>query len=71
MARFTVCLTMSTLTGVRVASFHVTTSEELDHDYLWRFRKEVPCKGEKVIINRSHYEDVLVVYLYGIVSSEV
>lgn len=46
--------------GVRVASFKVPTSEEADHDYLWRIHKQVPAKGEIVIFNRSHYEDILV-----------
>ncbi len=54
--------------GVRVASFKVPTPEELDHDYLWRVHKVVPAKGEMVIFNRSHYEDVLVVRVHGMVS---
>jgi len=53
--------------GVRVASFKVPTEEELDHDYLWRVHKVVPGKGEMVIFNRSHYEDVLVVRVHNIV----
>ncbi len=57
--------------GVRVASFKVPTSEELDHDYLWRIHKMTPAKGEIVIFNRSHYEDVLVVRVHGIVSPKV
>ena len=47
--------------GVRVASFKAPTSLELDHDYLWRIHQQAPGKGELVIFNRSHYEDVLVV----------
>ena len=54
--------------GVRVASFKVPTTEELDHDYLWRVHKVVPGKGEMVIFNRSHYEDVLVVRVHKMVS---
>ena len=57
--------------GVRVASFKAPTSEELDHDYLWRVHKEVPGKGEIVIFNRSHYEDVLVVRVHNYVPPEV
>ena len=57
--------------GVRVASFKVPTSEELDHDYLWRIHKQVPAKGEMVIFNRSHYEDVLVVRVHNLVPPEV
>ena len=57
--------------GVRVASFKAPTAEELDHDYLWRVHKEVPGKGEMVIFNRSHYEDVLVVRVHNYVTPEV
>ena len=57
--------------GVRVASFKAPTPEELDHDYLWRVHKVVPVKGEMVIFNRSHYEDVLVVRVHNYVPSDV
>jgi PPK2 family polyphosphate:nucleotide phosphotransferase len=57
--------------GVRVASFKAPTAEELDHDFLWRIHKEVPAKGEMVIFNRSHYEDVLVVRVHNYVPPEV
>ena len=57
--------------GVRVASFKVPTTEELDRDYLWRVHKVVPGKGEMVIFNRSHYEDVLVVRVHKLVSEAV
>ena len=53
--------------GVRVASFKVPTPEELDHDYLWRVHKQTPGRGEIVIFNRSHYEDVLVVRVHELV----
>lgn len=56
--------------GVRVASFKVPTSTELAHDYLWRVHSQVPGKGELVIFNRSHYEDVLVVRVHGMVDKE-
>ncbi|MGL4648027.1 MAG: polyphosphate kinase 2 family protein [Caldilineaceae bacterium] len=52
-------------TGVRVASFKAPTGVELAHDYLWRIHQQVPAKGEMVIFNRSHYEDVLVVRVEG------
>jgi PPK2 family polyphosphate:nucleotide phosphotransferase len=45
--------------GVRVTRFRVPTEVELDHDFLWRVHPETPAKGEIVIFNRSHYEDVL------------
>ncbi len=57
--------------GVRVASFKAPTEDELDHDFLWRIHKQVPGKGEMVIFNRSHYEDVLVVRVHDIVPLEV
>ncbi len=57
--------------GVRVASFKAPTPEELDHDYLWRIHRQVPGKGEMVIFNRSHYEDVLVVRVHDFVPPEV
>lgn len=57
--------------GVRVASFKVPTSLELDHDYLWRIHQQLPAKGEIVIFNRSHYEDVLVVRVHELVPEDV
>lgn len=57
--------------GVRVASFKAPTPFEMDHDYLWRVHNQVPAKGEMVIFNRSHYEDVLVVRVHGLVPPEV
>jgi PPK2 family polyphosphate:nucleotide phosphotransferase len=57
--------------GVKVASFKVPTPEELDHDYLWRVHKVVPGRGEMVIFNRSHYEDVLVVRVHQLVPPEI
>lgn len=47
--------------GVHVASFKKPTSEELAHDYLWRIHANSPAKGDIMIFNRSHYEDVLIV----------
>jgi PPK2 family polyphosphate:nucleotide phosphotransferase len=57
--------------GVKVASFKAPTSEELAHDYLWRIHKHTPGKGEMVVFNRSHYEDVLVVRVHNLVPPEV
>lgn len=57
--------------GVRVANFKTPTPIELDHDYLWRVHSQVPGKGELVVFNRSHYEDVLVVRVHNLVSEEV
>ncbi len=57
--------------GVRVANFKAPSKEELAHDYLWRIHAEVPERGEIVIFNRSHYEDVLVVRVLDLVPEEV
>ncbi len=57
--------------GVDVASFKVPNSEELAHDYLWRIHKQTPGRGQMVIFNRSHYEDVLVVRVENLVPDEV
>lgn len=57
--------------GCRVTSFKVPTSEELAHDFLWRIHKAVPRHGEIGIFNRSHYEDVLVVRVHGLVARHV
>jgi PPK2 family polyphosphate:nucleotide phosphotransferase len=50
--------------GVHVYSFKVPSAEELDHDYLWRYAKRLPGRGEIAIFNRSHYEEVLVVQVH-------
>jgi PPK2 family polyphosphate:nucleotide phosphotransferase len=50
--------------GVRVHSFKVPSSEELDHDFLWRYVQRLPRRGEIGIFNRSHYEEVLVVRVH-------
>jgi PPK2 family polyphosphate:nucleotide phosphotransferase len=50
--------------GVSVQSFKVPSAEELDHDYLWRYARRLPRRGEIGIFNRSHYEEVLVVRVH-------
>jgi PPK2 family polyphosphate:nucleotide phosphotransferase len=50
--------------GVSVHSFKVPSSEELDHDFLWRYARRLPARGEIGIFNRSHYEEVLVVRVH-------
>ena len=50
--------------GVRVSGFKVPSAEELDHDYLWRYARRLPGRGEIGIFNRSHYEEVLVVRVH-------
>jgi PPK2 family polyphosphate:nucleotide phosphotransferase len=56
--------------GVRVATFRAPTEDELAHDFLWRVHLHTPRSGELVILNRSHYEDVLVVRVHGLVPEE-
>lgn len=50
--------------GVDVHSFKEPSSEELDHDYLWRNFKVLPSRGRIGIFNRSYYEEVLVVRVH-------
>ncbi|NLX83868.1 MAG: polyphosphate kinase 2 family protein [Clostridiales bacterium] len=53
--------------GTQVVSFKVPSSEEQDHDFLWRINKALPRRGEIGIFNRSHYEDVLVARVHDLV----
>lgn len=55
----------------QVVSFKKPSEEELDHDFLWRVHREVPRRGNIGIFNRSHYEDVLIVRVHGLVSEAV
>jgi PPK2 family polyphosphate:nucleotide phosphotransferase len=55
----------------RVTSFKAPSAAELAHDFLWRIHAAVPAKGEIGIFNRSHYEDVLVARVRGLVREEV
>lgn len=57
--------------GARVHGFKAPSKEELAHDFLWRIAKQTPGKGEVVVFNRSHYEDVLVVRVHNLVPKEV
>jgi PPK2 family polyphosphate:nucleotide phosphotransferase len=57
--------------GCQVTSFKAPTTEELAHDFLWRIHKAVPQRGMIGIFNRSHYEDVLVVRVHGMVPESV
>ncbi|MET0264563.1 MAG: polyphosphate kinase 2 family protein [Duganella sp.] len=53
--------------GVRAVAFKAPTDAELAHDYLWRVHQHVPVKGEIAIFNRSHYEDVLITRVQGMI----
>ena len=50
--------------GVDVQAFKAPSTEELDHDYLWRVEARLPRRGLITIFNRSHYEEVLVVRVH-------
>ena len=56
--------------GCKVTSFKQPSTEELDHDYLWRITKATPAYGEVGIFNRSHYEDVLVTRVHNLVNQK-
>ena len=47
--------------GVHVVSFKEPSSEDLDHNYLWRYSKALPEHGKLGVFNRSYYEEVIVV----------
>ena len=50
--------------GCQVSSFKQPSTEELDHDFLWRTTLRLPERGRIGIFNRSHYEEVLVVRVH-------
>ena len=50
--------------GCHVVSFKQPSSEELDHDYLWRASKALPERGKLGVFNRSYYEEVLIVRVH-------
>ena len=50
--------------GCQVTSYKQPSNEELDHDYLWRYMRNVPSRGQIGIFNRSYYEEVLVVKVH-------
>ncbi|HTN55768.1 MAG TPA: PPK2 family polyphosphate kinase [Microbacterium sp.] len=52
--------------GVELAAFKAPTSEELDHDFLWRIEKRLPQPGFIGVFDRSHYEDVLIGKVRGL-----
>jgi PPK2 family polyphosphate:nucleotide phosphotransferase len=57
--------------GVDVTGFKQPTSEERDHDFLWRVHPHAPGLGRVAVFNRSHYEDVLVVRVHKLVPKDV
>ena len=56
--------------GLLAVAFKAPTDIELAHDYLWRVHQHVPVKGEIAIFNRSHYEDVLITRVQGMIDEK-
>jgi PPK2 family polyphosphate:nucleotide phosphotransferase len=50
--------------GCQVVSFKQPSSEDLDHDFMWRYARRLPERGQIGIFNRSYYEEVLVVRVH-------
>ena len=57
--------------GTSVVGFKQPSKLEASHDFLWRAHMRAPGKGEVVVFNRSHYEDVLVVRVHKLVPQSV
>ena len=57
--------------GIHVRSFKKPSENELAHDFLWRIHRHVPRKGEIMIFNRSHYEDIIAVRVKKLMPDEV
>lgn len=57
--------------GCRVVGFKQPSTVERAHDFLWRIEQETPKRGEIVVFNRSHYEDVLIVRVHNLVPPEI
>ncbi|WP_103340417.1 PPK2 family polyphosphate kinase [Amycolatopsis sp. CA-126428] len=55
--------------GVRYAAFKKPTPAELRHHYLWRIRKQLPAAGQIGVFDRSHYEDILVPRVSGLLTA--
>src|SRR5919112_3236442 len=57
--------------GCQVWSFKAPSTEELEHDFLWRYHQKTPGRGMITIFNRSHYEEVLIVRIKQLMPEEV
>ena len=57
--------------GTSVFGFKQPSKDEAAHDFLWRAHQRAPARGEVVIFNRSHYEDVLVVRVHKLAKKSV
>jgi PPK2 family polyphosphate:nucleotide phosphotransferase len=54
--------------GVQITAFKAPTAEERSHDFLWRIKRRLPAPGMIGVFDRSHYEDVAVVRVHGLVA---
>ena len=57
--------------GIHVRSFKKPSEEEMSYDFLWRVHSKVPHRGQLVIFNRSHYEDIIAVRVKNIFPDDV
>lgn len=57
--------------GCQVVTFKTPSLDELRHDFLWRVHQKAPAKGRIGIFNRSHYEDVLITRVHGLIPDKV
>jgi PPK2 family polyphosphate:nucleotide phosphotransferase len=64
-------LTVFNPQGCKVWPFKVPTPGEAGHDFLWRIHLAAPARGEVAVFNRSHYEDVLVARVQGLVPRKI
>ena len=56
--------------GVQIANFKAPTTEEMNHDFLWRIHAQTPIRGHIGVFNRSHYEDVLTTRVHHLVDKK-
>ena len=56
--------------GLKIKAFKAPSKEELAHDFLWRINQELPPAGLIGIFDRSHYEDVLIARVRGLVDTD-
>ena len=57
--------------GIHAHAFKAPTAEERQHDFLWRITKELPVAGQVGVFDRSHYEDVGIVRVHGLVPESI
>jgi polyphosphate kinase 2 (PPK2 family) len=56
---------------VKEFCFKAPSTEELSHDYLWRFWSALPARGNISIFNRSYYEDVLIGKVHKLYENQI